>query len=184
MKRQGRTGQHSKEWKSSRYKSKIRCAAVLLGQAKESEAYPDFMTLLDDPCPIMRNWAATSLGHLGDRRALPTLLEILQLRPNRSVVEAIGKLGDDSTVPILIADASSKIGKHNHFRAIEQITGLSLDSIREESKTYSYIDRSDRLNTALRKWWAENKSQSRNGLINATGFNRYAVRILPLPKPR
>lgn len=153
--------------KRTRQEDKVMCAAYLLGQAKEPRAFPHLIALLDDPFLGMRGYAVMALEKCGDRRALPALLKVLkQGKPcSGFLAPAIGRLGDDTAVPILIdtipAGGTMDVGRR--LKAIEQITGLSLSAIREEWGLVYYGEKHRQFLKAMHVWWEENKAKSRNG---------------------
>lgn len=77
-----------------------------LGRLRHREAVPAVRQFLDAPDPRLRRTAALALGALGDRAAIPQLLEIARndesplVRP--AAVEALGEVGDEKLVPQLL----------------------------------------------------------------------------------
>jgi len=155
--------------KRTRREYKVMLAASLLSKIREPDGFLVVLALSNDPYFVMRGSAVAALRIYGDRRALPTLLRLLRDRKpcNGFLVTTIAELGDDSAVPILIdtIPAGGTRDSEARLKAIEEITGLSLQEMREEWGLLYYGDKLDRFHKAMHKWWEENKAQSRNGGI-------------------
>jgi hypothetical protein len=86
-------------------------------------------------------------------------LEILRRNDacNWSVVLAIAKIGDETAIPHLI-DTIPAGGMDTEARskAIEEITGLSLDGIRDKWGLLFY-DNLKEFHKAMHDWWATHK---------------------------
>lgn len=77
-------------------------AAFALGMAKSSAAVPDLLRIAADPTvnDVLRSTAATALGRIGDRSALPATIDLLEaksLHVRRAAAIALGELaiGDE-----------------------------------------------------------------------------------------
>ncbi len=82
----------------------------LLGGWGSAEVIPPLIAVLDDPVVSIRTAAARALAWKGNQAALPALKERLGAPGEVSgvrvaVVEAIGRIGDDSARPLVLATA-------------------------------------------------------------------------------
>jgi hypothetical protein len=153
----------------TRHEYKVMFAVSLLSKVREPDGFSAVLALSNDPYFQMRGSAVAALRTYGDRRALPTLLRLLRDgKPcNGFLVPAIAELGDDSAVPLLIDTfpAGGTRDSEARLKAIEEITGLSLQDTREQWGLLYYGDKLDKFRNAMHKWWEENKAQSRGGAI-------------------
>jgi hypothetical protein len=120
--------------------------------------------LLNDPQTLIRSAAAHELAHLEFRPALPHLLR--ELRRGRAfngeLVPAIAAVGDETAVPVLI-DTIPASGEERQLRAIETITGLSLEPMRQRWGL-TYYHTLGAFHQAMHEWWEENRHHApRNG---------------------
>jgi hypothetical protein len=141
-------------------------AAAILARAGEPKTLLHLLTLLDDPYYQVRNGAAEALATFGDRRAAPFILEKLErcLFSDGPLVRAIGVLGDDKAIPVLInrIPGGGSMNTSNIYEAIEKITGLSLAPIRDQYGMTFYNGLSEH-RERMHRWWRENQHASRNG---------------------
>ncbi|HEY2911140.1 MAG TPA: HEAT repeat domain-containing protein, partial [Gemmataceae bacterium] len=90
-------------------------AAKVLGDIKESSASDRLMTLLDDPSPRVKFFAAQSLGKLKHKPAVPALFKVLAANKDEdpwlrhACVAALARIGDADAVNDRAADASASV---------------------------------------------------------------------------
>src|SRR5258708_6175378 len=79
-------------------------AAYLLAEVKDARVLKPLLTMSKSSCPNSCLSAVSGLYKLGDRRALPRLLEILPKRNAcaEAAVRAVAKIGDETAIPLLI----------------------------------------------------------------------------------
>ena len=135
-------------------------AAQLLAAAEDARVREPLLEIAKSSCPNFCASAAFSLQRLGDRRALPHLLEILRKRDACAwaVVLAMAKIGDETAINDLIDTISSGGGMEAEARlkAIEEITGLSLDGIRDKWGLL-YYGKLKEFHKAMHEWWDANR---------------------------
>jgi PBS lyase HEAT-like repeat len=135
-------------------------AIHLLTEAKDARVLYPLLQMSKSPCPHSCDSAAFGLQSLGDKRALPRLLEILRKTDACSwaVVRAIGKIGDETAIPDLIDSIpdGGAMDAEARLKAIEEITGLSLDGIRKEWGLL-YYGKLEQFHKAMHEWWQSNK---------------------------
>lgn len=81
------------------------CAALGLRLHPTDQAIPSLLALLEDPDPLAASLAADALADLGTA-AVPGLLTIVQEGSHRARLEgvrALARIGDPSSIPILIS---------------------------------------------------------------------------------
>ena len=79
-------------------------SAVALGEIRDPRATIHLVRKLTDPASGISGAAATALGKIGDRAALPALAAAAQLGPpprQLAALEALGRLSDPSVSGIL-----------------------------------------------------------------------------------
>ena len=139
---------------------RLRGAVFLLASVKDTRVLEPLLEMSKSTCPQSCHGVVSSLGRLGDRRALPRLLEILRRSDecNWAAVLAVGALGDETAIKDLIntIPAGGANDAEARFKAIEQITGLSLDPIRNKWGLLFY-DNLPQFHQAMHQWWAANK---------------------------
>ncbi len=78
----------------------------VLGKMREKKALKQIMMLLKDPSKYVREKAAIALGQIGDKRAVPILVEVLEKDDAEEVrvtiAGVLGHLRDREAVPVLI----------------------------------------------------------------------------------
>ncbi|MFQ3675148.1 MAG: HEAT repeat domain-containing protein [Endomicrobiia bacterium] len=78
----------------------------VLGKMREKKALRQIMMLLKDPSKYVREKAAISLGQIGDKKAVPVLVEVLEKDEAEEVrvtiAGVLGHLRDKVAVPVLI----------------------------------------------------------------------------------
>lgn len=77
-------------------------AAGALGRLQARTAVPELISALEDPERGMANAAARALGKLRDRDAVAPLSDILMNSASAAAAEALGELGFQDTIPLLI----------------------------------------------------------------------------------
>lgn len=139
-------------------------ALYLLSAAKDRRALQPLLELSKASCPFSCERAAGGLQMLGDRRGLPRLLELLRENDacNWSIVSAIAKIGDETAIADLIdtIPAGGAMDTEARFKAIEEITGLSLDGMRDKWGLLFY-DNLNEFHKAMHEWWATHKHRQR-----------------------
>ena len=107
-------------------------AALLLGRLGDIGASKWLVAALTDPA--LRTQAALALGDIGASDAAPELRRLLQgsLTPDarRACVEALGKLGDADSVPLIVPLTKSKDRSLKHV-AIDGLGGIPSDAAAE-----------------------------------------------------
>ena len=135
-------------------------AVHLLAQAKDARVLEPLLLMSESSCPRSCDSAVFGLQKLGDRRALPRLLEILRKSDacNWAVVSAVAKVGDETAIADLIntIPAGGAMDAEARFKAIEEITGLSLNKIRDKWGLL-YYDNLQQFHKAMHDWWAAHK---------------------------
>lgn len=139
---------------------RFRGAIFLLASAKDKRVLGPLLEMSNSSCPHSCSAVVSSMARLGDRRALPRMLEILRSPGECSyaVVLAIAKIGDETAIKDLI-DSIPPGGANDaeaRYKAIEEITGLSLDPIRNKWGSLFY-DNLPQFHLAMHEWWAANK---------------------------
>ena len=138
----------------------FRGAVYLLASAKDKRVLGPLLEMSNSSCPHSCSAVVSSLAKLGDRRGLPRMLEILRRSDecNWAAVLAIGAIGDETAIKDLIntIPAGGAMDAEARFKAIEQITGLSLDPIRNKWGLL-YYDNLPQFHQAMHEWWAANK---------------------------
>jgi len=146
---------------------------LLSPEVRDSRVLGLLVGLLNDPDFRLRGAACDALIRLGDRRALPDLLGALRARKvcNGSLVPAIAALGDGSAVPALIdtIPLGGAIETAEQLRAIEAITGLSLDPVRNERGGIHglgfYSEGAlEQFRRQMHEWWKANQDKARSGM--------------------
>lgn len=115
----------------------------LAGRTADPRQVERFITLLASDDQMLRAAAADALGWIGDPRAVPPLLVIIDTPDDQEAVreiaaEALGKLGDTAAVPPLIdvlgdnsdwlrRAAAQSLGELGDPRAIEPLSALMGD---------------------------------------------------------
>jgi len=103
--------------------AQVRSAAIeTLRAISGPELAPTIRPFLKDQDPMVRSQAARALGQMGDRAALPVLIELLVLRDEdfltqgiHAVVDALGRLKD----PAALAPLFKLLGDAEKYRRIE-----------------------------------------------------------------
>lgn len=135
-------------------------AVYLLSMAKDPRVVEPLLEISQSSCPFSCEIAVGGLQMLGDRRGLPRLLELLRRNDacDWSVVRAIAKIGDETAIAPLIdtIPAGGAMDTEARFKAIEEITGLSLDGIRGKWGLLYYNNLRE-FHTAMHEWWATHK---------------------------
>ncbi|HEX2915226.1 MAG TPA: HEAT repeat domain-containing protein [Chloroflexia bacterium] len=128
-------------------------AAYALGIIGKEEALFPLIKVLKDAQVSVRVWTANALGHLGDKRAIPALIETLKTDKNCKVREAsvyaLQELADPNTTEVLIQALKDKYWgvRWNAIDALLHIEGVQ--AIPLISKALN-----DR-NSEVRKWAAQ-----------------------------
>ena len=139
-------------------------AIYLLSAAKDVRVFEPLLEMSKSSCPFSCEMAVGGMQRLGDRRGLPRLLELLHQNNacNWSVVLAIAKVGDETAIPHLIdtIPAGGAMDTEARFKAIEEITGLSLDGIRGKWGLL-YYDNLKEFHKAMHEWWATHRHQAK-----------------------
>ena len=135
-------------------------AAYLLAEVRDARVFGRLLEISESACPNFCESAISGLQKLGDRRALPRMFQILRQRDGCSwaAVWAIGKIGDETAIPHLI-DTIPPGGANDaetRLKAIEEITGLSLNDMRAKWGLL-YYDKLEQFHQAMHKWWEEHK---------------------------
>jgi putative membrane-bound dehydrogenase-like protein len=90
-------------------------AARILGLAKDAQSVNALMRIVQNDIPQVRRQAATALGQIGDRKALPALLKAAASTDDRFVEHAIIfsliEMGDAQTLVKALSDKSDKTKK-------------------------------------------------------------------------
>jgi HEAT repeat protein len=115
---------------------------MALGKLQETRAVELILPYLDGPEAV---WAVAALGDMGDRRAVPPLLEMLPAKDGpMGVVEALGKLGDLRAVEPLM-QLLREDGDQEHTsasKALFKLTGQRFKNRKEAAA-----------------WWQQNKDR-------------------------
>ena len=134
----------------------LRTAGYLLAEAEDARVLEPLLEVSKSSCPNSCASAVFSLRRLGDRRALPRLLEILRKGDACAwaAVLAVAKIGDETAIKDLINTITSGGGMEAEARlkAIEEITGLSLDGIRDKWGLL-YYGKLKEFHKAMHEWW-------------------------------
>lgn len=115
----------------------------LIGRTADPRQVESFISMLASGDQVLRAAAADALGWIGDTRAVPPLLAILQRPDDHEAVreiaaEALGKLGDRAAVQPLIdalsdssdwlrRAAAQSLGELGDHRAVEPLSALMAD---------------------------------------------------------
>jgi HEAT repeat protein len=106
--------------------------AYALQRFEDPRAVPALLTLLRDPQPYTRAFAAKGLGAMKDRRAVPALIPLVAAPEKNVAVEAIralGRLGDRTAVPALIKIVETpKPDPHLRLESIVALGSLGGDA--------------------------------------------------------
>ncbi len=144
---------------------RFRGAVFLLASAKDTRVLGPLLEMSNSSCPHSCSAVVSSMAKLVDRRALPRMLEILRSPGECSyaVVLAIAKLGDETAIKHLIDSIPPGGGNdaEARYKAIEEITGLSLDPIRNKWGTLFYDNNLRQFHRAMHEWWAANKHRAK-----------------------
>jgi hypothetical protein len=131
-------------------------AVHLLAEARDARVLDPLVEMSKSSCANSCQSAVFGLQKLGDTRALPRLLEILRKNDACSwaVVLTVAKIGDKTAIPDLIntIPAGGAMDTEARFKAIEEITGLSLDGIRNEWGLL-YYGKLEQFHKAMHEWW-------------------------------
>jgi hypothetical protein len=139
---------------------RFRGAVHLLASVKDARVLGPLLEMTKSSCPHSCSSAVYGLQKLGDKRALPRLIELLRKPSECSwpVVPAIGAVGDETAVKDLIDTITDggAMDAEARFQAIEEITGLSLQHIRDKWGLL-YYGKLAEFHQAMHEWWAANK---------------------------
>lgn len=143
--------------------SRISVAAQILAEVHHPEAFYIFVRLLDDPHSTFREDAAYCLAKLGDKRAMPHLLEALRNGKrfgNSSLERAIIDFGDPNAIPDLIEAIQVDPGDLSQFSdrvsAIEKLSGLSVRHLVPDRFQDVQVE-IPQIKQRLRDWWEEHR---------------------------
>jgi hypothetical protein len=135
-------------------------AVHLLAEVKDARVLEPLLQISKSSCPHSCNSAVFGFQKLGDKRALPRLLEMLRERDgcDWAVVRAIAEIGDETAIPDLIdtIPEGGFMDAEARFKAIEEITGLWLDAIRKEWGLL-YYGKLEQFHKAMHEWWQANE---------------------------
>lgn len=113
-------------------------------------------TLVIQPSLACKSWVTNVRYHI--------LLEMLRERDacDWAVVRAIAEIGDETAIPDLIdtIPEGGFMDAEARFKAIEEITGLSLDAIRKEWGLL-YYGKLEQFHKAMHEWWQANEHWQR-----------------------
>ncbi len=84
-------------------------AANISGHIGAAEGVSALLMALTDPNPNVRYAVVEALGKIGDARAIPFLLELIERDEwtQFPAIEALGRIGDPAAIPILLKQAES-----------------------------------------------------------------------------
>jgi HEAT repeat protein len=110
-----RTGSANRRWQAAFELSKV-LQTKREAAAKDERFVPEIVSLFDESAnddPRVRRYLAVALGRLGDRRAVPSLLKIVnapEVDPETLIysVWALGAIGDPAAAPDLLRLVSSE----------------------------------------------------------------------------
>lgn len=114
-------------------------ACIALGELKAKNAVKKLQdTLINDPDPIVKTYAAIALGKIGDKSAVPTLINILNYYKSEyrsqtaplfyGLIVALGDLGDPQAFAILL-----EISQGPYPQFIKQTAITSIKKIQSRS---------------------------------------------------
>lgn len=119
-------------------------SANTLGRIRTKEVVPMLINAINDPDPNVVYNVVECLGDIGDRRAVPNLLQLLQASPDEWVqvatLEALGKIGDQRAVNLLLSLVNQEfvadplitaLGTLGDGRAISTLVGYVKDEDRD-----------------------------------------------------
>ncbi|HXY40705.1 MAG TPA: HEAT repeat domain-containing protein, partial [Vicinamibacteria bacterium] len=100
-------------------------AAVMLGSTRAQEAVQPLISALSDPDVNVRHAAATSLGQLGAREAVPRLIEALGEGPwlQYPALHALGEIGDPRAAPALLQLLDDELLRGPALEALGRLAG-------------------------------------------------------------
>lgn len=114
-------------------------ACIALGELKAKKAVKKLQeTLISDPDPIVKTYAAIALGKIGDKSAVPTLINMLNYYKSEyrsqtaplfyGIIVALGDLGDPQAFAILL-----EISQGPYPQFIKQTAITSIKKIQSKS---------------------------------------------------
>ena len=105
-----------------------RWSAIALGRLEDTRALGPLLAALKSDDPIIRAESALSLGVLGDPKAVPGLIALLDVKQSRwAAIEALGQIGDRRAVRPLSKLRPTDPDESNaprYKRALSMITGI------------------------------------------------------------
>jgi HEAT repeat protein/cyclophilin family peptidyl-prolyl cis-trans isomerase len=109
--------------------------AYALQRLEDPRAVPALLTLVQDPHPYTRAFAAKGLGAMKDRAAVPLLVPLVE-GPDRAVgveaIRALGRLGDSAgAAPLLKLIGAVKADPHLRLEAVAAAGGIKSDAVIE-----------------------------------------------------
>jgi hypothetical protein len=123
-------------------------AAKFLGELRAAEAVRPLIRLLGAGDRVMRSSAAEALAAIGEREAVPALIERLLLEkevvPRTFVITALGNLGDDRALEPLcnLLTADDILVRQSAANALGQLgRPEALESLRAASAKEKWYDR-------------------------------------------
>jgi hypothetical protein len=139
-------------------------AAYLLAEVKDARVLKPLLEMSKSSCPYSCLLAVSGLYKLRDRRALPRLLEIIRKQNacSNPAVRTVANIGDETAIPILIDTIpdGGAMDAEARLKAIEEITGLSLDGIRKEWGLL-YYGKLKQFHKAMHEWWDAHKRSAK-----------------------
>ena len=109
----------------------VRVAAVRqIASSADPRILPDLIEALHDQSPAVREQAASALGRLGNRSALPALLQGLKNRDEDEwvrlrIAQAVAGLGDANAIPVLFDLARSADARVTRLEALGTLARLA-----------------------------------------------------------
>ncbi|MBI1950014.1 MAG: metal ABC transporter permease [Acidobacteria bacterium] len=109
----------------------VRVAAVReIARTADPRILPDLVEALHDQSPAVREQAASALGHLGNRSALPALLQGLKNQDEDEwvrlrIAQAVAGLGDTGAIPVLFDLARKADAKVTRLEALGTLVRLA-----------------------------------------------------------